>query len=102
MCVCVCMYVCVCVYMCVCICQLCVCMGMLSVCVWCVCVCVCVYVIGENSPSSYLRTPELHISIFIRQTTIAIGLTHKTRLKVKQHTSELQSHLNLVCRLLLG
>src|SRR4029434_2412342 len=25
---------------------------------------------------SYLRTPELHISIFIRQTTIAIRLTH--------------------------
>src|SRR4029434_2333853 len=30
---------------------------------------------------SYLRTPELHISIFIRQTTIAIGLTHNTRMK---------------------
>ena len=39
--------------------------------------------IGENSPSSYFRTPELHISIFIRQTTIAIGLTPSTRLKVK-------------------
>ena len=34
---------------------------------------------------SYLRTPELHISIFIRQTTtIAIGLTPSTKLKVKQ------------------
>ena len=41
--------------------------------------------IGENSPYLlYLRTPELHISIFIRQTTIAIGLTHSTRMKVKQ------------------
>src|SRR4029434_10594824 len=42
------------------------------------------WVIGENSPSSYFRTPELSISIFIRQTTIAIGLTPSTRLKVKQ------------------
>src|SRR4029434_5991390 len=35
---------------------------------------------------SYLRTSELHISIFIRQTTIAFGLTPSTRLKVKQST----------------
>ena len=34
-------------------------------------------------PPSYLRTRELRISIFIRQTTIAIGLTPSTRLNVK-------------------
>ena len=36
---------------------------------------------------SYLRTPELHISIFIRQTTIAIGLS-------SQHKAESEAMIN--------
>src|SRR4029434_6504068 len=94
-CVCVCVCVCLCVCLCVCVCVcVCVCLS-----VWClcacvcvsVCVCVCVYVLhacvcGSVCVCVYL----LHVCV-----------CGSVCVRSEEHTSELQSHLNLVCRLLL-
>src|SRR4029434_8729285 len=97
--VCVCVCLCVCVRVCACVC-VCVCVCVAFVVWWCgvcvrVCVCVCVF------PHHLLSTSVLALTTLCRYSiTLAHTNTH-TNTRSEEHTSELQSHLNLVCRLLL-
>src|SRR5690242_21571002 len=51
-----------------------------------------------RSPGLYARLPE-----FVRQAVVSLSPVHAATnvTRSEEHTSELQSHVNLVCRLLL-
>src|SRR5260370_29845829 len=51
-------------------------------------------------PNRYRETPEVFRVTLRAMVRIAFGITPEAT-RSEEHTSELQSHLNLVCRLLL-
>src|SRR4029434_5130734 len=96
-CVCVCVGVreCVCSCLCVCVCA-CVCMCLYGY----VCACMCMCDFLSLPIQMFISCP--HCGYFCRHDFIcSVSVCVCVCVRSEEHTSELQSHLNLVCRLLL-
>src|SRR2546422_10624046 len=52
-------------------------------------------------PISFVRQPELRIESLVRSRHQEFGRRQSASVRSEEHTSELQSRLHLVCRLLL-
>src|SRR5260370_14809947 len=55
----------------------------------------------EDDETDFGRHAEAYGSADRSQAPVHVDMGHGRRLRSEEHTSELQSHLNLVCRLLL-
>src|SRR5258708_23482692 len=56
---------------------------------------------GSTPASSVFDTPNQRARVAAYWSTAVLGNTDQKAYRSEEHTSELQSHLNLVCRLLL-
>src|SRR5260370_20005694 len=57
--------------------------------------------IVENGIHDARTVRAIHRQLHVRKLLLVFGKDHWKQFRSEEHTSELQSHLNLVCRLLL-